>query len=77
MKKGTVKEDILKERYKKEVIPTLVKQFSYKNVMQVPRIEKVVINVGMGEAIQNIKFLDSAVKELSMITGQRPVITRA
>ncbi len=77
MKKGIAKENILKERYKKEVIPTLIKQFSYKNVMQVPRIEKVVINIGMGEAIQNVKILDSAVKELSMITGQRPVITRA
>ncbi len=67
----------LKERYKSEVIPALMKEFSYKNVMQVPKIEKVVINVGLGEAIQNIKLLDSVQKELSIITGQKAVITKA
>ncbi len=77
MKGSTLKEGALKERYKKEVIPALMKQFAYKNVMQVPRIERIVINVGMGEAIQNVKLLDAAVKEISLITGQRPVITRA
>jgi large subunit ribosomal protein L5 len=67
----------LKEKYTKEIIPLLVKEFSYKNVMKVPKLEKIVLNVGMGEAIQNIKLLDAAVKELSTIAGQRPVITRA
>jgi large subunit ribosomal protein L5 len=67
----------LKERYKKEIVPALMKEFSYKNVMEVPRIEKVVLNVGLGEAIQNIKLLDSVQKELSMITGQKAVITKA
>ncbi len=67
----------LREKYKKELVPMLVKEFSYKNVMQVPRLTSIVLNVGMGEAIQNIKLLDAAVKELAVITGQRPVITRA
>lgn len=67
----------LKERYRQTAVPALMKQFSYTNPMQVPRLEKVVINVGMGEAIQNAKLLDSAVNELSAITGQHPVITRA
>lgn len=67
----------LKEMYKKHVIPALMKEFSYKNVMEVPKPEKIVINVGLGEAIQNIKLLDSVQKELSIITGQRAVITKA
>lgn len=67
----------LKEMYKKEVIPALMKEFSYKNVMEVPKITKIVLNVGLGEAIQNIKLLDSVQKELSMITGQKAVITKA
>lgn len=67
----------LKERYNREVVPALMKQFSYKNIMEVPRLKSVVVNVGMGEAIQDIKYLDSAVKELAAITGQAPVITRA
>lgn len=67
----------LKERYKKEIIPALMKEFSYKNLMEVPKIEKIVLNVGLGEAIQNIKLLDSVQKELTMITGQRAVITKA
>lgn len=67
----------LKERYKKEIIPALMKEFSYKNLMEVPKIEKIVLNVGLGEAIQNIKLLDSVQKELSMITGQKAVITKA
>lgn len=67
----------LKKKYIKDVIPLLMKRFSYKNVMQVPRVAKVVINVGLGEAIQNIKLLDSVGKELSAITGQKPVVTRA
>lgn len=67
----------LKEKYKKEIIPILMKEFSYKNIMQVPRLKSVVLNVGMGEATQNIKLLDAAVKELSTITGQKPVVTKA
>ena len=67
----------LREHYKNEVVPALVKHFGYKNVMAVPRLEKTVINMGLGEAIQNAKILDSAIDELGRITGQRPVITRA
>lgn len=68
---------ILKERYRQEVVPALLKEFSYKNPMQVPTINKVVVNIGMGEVIQNAKAMDSAVGDLAAITGQRPVITRA
>jgi large subunit ribosomal protein L5 len=67
----------LKVHYQKEVVPSLMKQFSYKNPMQVPRLVKVVLNMGMGEAISNAKALDHAVSELELITGQHPVITRA
>lgn len=67
----------LRERYQKDVVPALMKQFSYKNPMQVPRLVKVVLNMGMGEAIANAKALDHAVGELELITGQRPVITKA
>jgi large subunit ribosomal protein L5 len=67
----------LREIYKKQVVPGLMKEFSYKNVMRVPRVEKVVLNVGLGEAIQNIKVLESAQKELSRIAGQKAVMTRA
>lgn len=67
----------LKEKYRQEIIPTLMKEFSFKNVMQVPKLEKIVLNAGLGEAIQNIKLLDAAVNELGMITGQKAVITRA
>ncbi len=67
----------LKDYYEKEVVPALIKMFDYKNRMEVPRLEKIVINMGLGEAIQNIKILDSAVQELSLITGQKPVITKA
>jgi large subunit ribosomal protein L5 len=67
----------LKEFYVKEAIPKLIKAFNYRNNMQVPRLVKVVLNMGMGEAIQNIKLLDSAVEELQIIAGQHPVITRA
>lgn len=67
----------LKEKYKKEMVPGLINDFSYKNVMQVPRLKCIVLNVGMGEAVQDIKLLDAAVKELVTITGQAPVITRS
>ncbi len=67
----------LKERYLKEIVPKMMKDFSYKNVMEVPKVEKVILNVGLGEAIQNIKLLDAAQKELGAITGQKAVITKA
>lgn len=67
----------LREFYIKEVVPALVKEFEYKNPMQVPKMEKIVVNMGLGEAIQNIKIIDGAVQEMAMITGQRPVITKA
>jgi large subunit ribosomal protein L5 len=67
----------LREKYVKEVIPSLIKEFGYKNVMEVPRLERVALNMGLGEAIHNIKILDSAVEELATIAGQRPVVTRA
>ena len=65
------------ELYTKEVVPALMKHFNYSNIMQVPRLNKIVINMGLGEAIQNIKILDSATEEIAAITGQRPVITKA
>ena len=67
----------LKEKYQKEVVPSLQKEFDYNNPMQVPSVHKVVVNIGMGEAIQNAKAMDAAVSDLASITGQRPVITRA
>jgi len=67
----------MKEYYEKEIVPALIDTFKYSNIMQVPKLEKIVLNIGMGEAIQNIKVLDSAVEELTAVAGQRPVITRA
>jgi len=67
----------LKEKYQQEVVPALRKEFDYKNPMQVPTINKVVVNIGMGEVIQNAKAMEAAVSDLAAITGQRPVITRA
>src|SRR5499433_2092496 len=67
----------LKTKYQDEVIPAMMKEFGYKNVMQVPKLAKITLNVGVGEATQNIKALDSAVSEIAVITGQKPVITRA
>jgi len=67
----------LKEKYKKEVVPALVEEFKYSNGMAVPRLRKIVLNMGLGEAIQNAKLLDSGTQELGQITGQKPVITRA
>lgn len=67
----------IKTKFSKEVTPALMSEFSFKSVMQVPRLEKIVINVGMGEAISNMKLLDEAAKELGMITGQKPVITKS
>jgi len=67
----------LREKYQNEVVPKLAEQFQYKSSMQIPRMEKIVVNMGLGEAIQNIKILDSAAEELAQLTGQKPVITRA
>ena len=67
----------LKTYYTEEVTPVLIKEHGYKNAMQVPRLEKIVVNMGLGEAIQNSKILDGAVSELAMIVGQKPVITKA
>jgi len=67
----------LKTKYQEEVAPALQKQFNYRNVMMIPRLEKIVVNVGLGEAVQNAKALDAAVADIAAITGQRPIITRA
>ena len=67
----------LQEKYKKEVVPALMEKFGYKNVMQAPKLEKIVINMGVGEAKDNPKVLESAVSDLTIITGQKPVLTRA
>jgi len=67
----------LKEKYAKEIIPAMMKDFSYGNIMEVPKIQKIVLNVGLGEAIQNIKLLEAAQKELAAITGQKAVVCKA
>jgi len=67
----------LHDRYRKDAMPALSKRFGYKNMMAVPRLKKITVNIGMGEASQNIKLLDVAVQELGQITGQKPVVTRA
>lgn len=67
----------LKERYRTEIVPALMEEFGYENVMQVPHLEKVVVNVGAGEALQNAKALDAISQDLMIITGQKPIITRA
>jgi large subunit ribosomal protein L5 len=67
----------LRELFHKEIIPAMMKEMAYKNIWQVPRLEKIVVNMGLGEAIQNIKVLDSATEELASITGQKPIITKA
>ena len=69
--------DRLQEKYKNEVAPELTKKFGYKNVMQLPKIEKVIINMGVGEAVGNPKALDAAVNDLTIISGQKPLLTRA
>lgn len=67
----------LQEKYNKEVVPALMEKFGYKNIMEVPKLEKVVINMGVGEAKENSKSLDSAITDLELITGQKPITTRA
>ena len=69
--------EVLREQYEKEVIPALMKKFEYKSVMQVPKLEKIVINIGLGDTKDNPKALDNAIADLTAITGQKPVITRA
>jgi len=67
----------LKEKYLKEVVPALQREFNYSNPMQIPRLVKIVVNIGMGEAIQNARAMDAAVRDVAAITGQRPIVTRA
>jgi len=67
----------LKDLYREQVVPTLQKELGYENVMQVPRMEKIVLNVGLGEALQNARALDAAVQDITTITGQKPIVTRA
>jgi large subunit ribosomal protein L5 len=67
----------MKDQYQKEVVPTLMKSLNLTNVMQVPRVQKVVVNIGMGEAMDNPKSLDAAVGDVALITGQKPVVTKA
>ncbi len=67
----------LKDLYREQVVQALQKELGYDNVMQVPRLEKIVVNVGMGEALQNAKALDAAVQDITIITGQKPIVTRA
>jgi len=67
----------LKQYYENEVVPKLMETFKYRNIMQVPKLDKVVLNMGLGEAIHNVKLIDSALEELKLIAGQRPIVTRA
>lgn len=67
----------LREQYEKEVVPALMKKFNYKSIMQVPKLEKIVINIGLGDTRDNPKALDNAINDLSIITGQKPIITKA
>jgi len=67
----------LRKRYKEEIIPQLMKDFSFRNIMQVPKLERVIVNMGLGEAVQNAKLIESAVEELTAITGRKPIVTRA
>lgn len=67
----------LKDKYREEIVPVLMREFGYRNIMEVPRLVKVVVNIGLGEALQNAKALDAASEDLATITGQKPIITRA
>jgi large subunit ribosomal protein L5 len=67
----------LKQLYRTEIVPAMMQEFGYSNVMEVPRLDKIVVNIGLGEALQNVKVLDAAARDVSTITGQRPIITRA
>ncbi len=67
----------LKTKYKDEIVPQLMKQFGFKNIMQVPKLERIIVNMGLGEAVQNAKLIESATEELTAITGRKPIVTRA
>src|SRR3954447_12095852 len=67
----------LQEKFRDELVPALMQEFGYSNVMQVPKLQKIVVNIGLGEAVQNAKAIDAAVGDLTAITGQKPVVTRA
>ncbi len=67
----------LRKKYKEEIVPQLMKDFSFRNIMQVPKLERVIVNMGLGEAVQNAKLIESAVEELTAITGRKPIVTRA
>ena len=67
----------LKDRYCKEIVPALMEEFGYRNVMEAPRLQKIVVNIGLGEALQDVKALDAATRDIATITGQKPIITRA
>jgi large subunit ribosomal protein L5 len=67
----------LRKKYKEEIVPQLMKDFSFRNIMQVPKLERVIVNMGLGEAVQNAKLIESAVEELMAITGRKPIVTRA
>src|SRR5574341_225792 len=67
----------LKSKYKSDVVPAMIKEFGYKNPLQVPKLDKITVNVGLGEATQNVKVIDSSVAEITAITGQKPVVTKA
>lgn len=69
--------EILREQYEKEIVPAMMKKFNYKSVMEVPRLDKIVINIGLGDLKENPKSLEGAVKDLTIITGQKPVVTKA
>ena len=69
--------EILKEQYQKEVIPALMKKFNYSSIMEVPKLEKIVINVGLGDMKENPKALDNTINDLTIITGQKPIVTKA
>ena len=69
--------EILREQYEKEVIPALMKKFNYKSVMEVPKLEKIVINIGLGDTKDNPKSLENAINDVTLITGQKPIITKA
>ena len=67
----------LKEKYNKEVVPAMMKEFNYSSAMQVPKLDKIVINIGLGEAVKDVKVIDAATRDLTAITGQKPVVTKA
>ena len=69
--------EVLREQYEKEVVPALMKKFGYKSVMQVPKLDKIVINIGLGDTRENPKLLENAMNDLSQITGQKPIVTKA